>query len=867
MAVKISELEYANRTHSESTMQSVVICCGGMGYHMGNAFKQRILEYHPKDVEEIAFVYLDPDDPPETVGSRCIKEHTLIEADVTEIWNKPKSYPEFNEWFAKDKMPPEIQKRVEELIVEVGQTKKGVGATRPFGRCTVIQQSSQIRDTLEQAINSAWKDRSQPLTCFVLSSLGGGTGTGIFMDVAAILRTLMKTSFSMFNQKWEIVGVLAGPGLLTKDEDEGQEITPEDASIFQANSYAALKELNHFLHGNPFSARYRFSRELIEISNKDQYDRLFNVVFLVDKTNNEGGKFDRKADLGEMVGDTLFYLHFTRVGGQFFSRLINIRSISRAFTRYYPNEDSSPNQLTRFSTFGTATAEFPIKTFLECCKHLKICEIADRLLGEVSATEYLNEKVKAFLDGTVEREGILGELGLEQRKLIQRLEGCLPPGGEIVIGEDVRRSAVDLIRVEPVKRAFSRLESHLDLISEVQMGKVAREGRLYQLIKPLLGDLPFVDQVIRTIRARLSAMKREIEQQMTGDSPKYDDTFESLKYAEKEIGEIEKSFLSRIWQWRDLKDLREERDDVTGELRSLILRYAQGLLLLSLVRKIIGEEREGEKGELNLIEERELLSWKTILETVKANSEKRIGEIQRPMGEDRTLCRFTLKAIPDFLDFFYKNRFSPVFDEEMQMEDILRRTKREGGEELFFTQWAQRHTADEVGQFLKELIDAKVDVKEVFGGIPLDGVRRLWEVDFADIRGVRNEAGVFIWSPTGKDDFDELEKQLEIRAAPALRYNEWAPGPVSLGRLFNRVGGDISAQKWWNTKLGKGGKLRFLFLRGRYAHKVTLVNFKFGIPLAALEFIEAWHHEYDAQKKHHPLHIFPGAESFLEPHF
>lgn len=867
MAVKISELEYTNRTFSESTMQSVVICCGGMGYYMGNAFKQRILAYHPNGVEGVAFVYLDPDKPPETVGSQSIKEHTRIEADLAEIWHNPQRFPEISTWFAKDKMPPEIQERVEELIDEVGKTKQGVGATRPFGRCTILQQSSQIRNTLEQAINSAWRDRSQDLTCFVLSSLGGGTGTGIFMDVAAILRTLMKTSFSMFNQQWEIVGVLAGPGLLIKDEDEGQEIKPEDASIFQANSYAALKELNHFLHGNPFSARYRFSREPIEISNKDQYDRLFNVVFLVDKTNNEGGKFDRKADLGEMVGDMLFYLHFTRVGGEFFSRLINIRTISRAFARYYPDENRNPHQLTRFSTFGTATAEFPIKALLECCKHQKICEIVDRLLGEVSATEHLDQRVEAFLEGTVEREGILGELGLERRRLVQRLEECLPPEGEIVLGEDLRRSALDLIRVEPVRRAFSRLESRLDLISEVQMGKVAREGRLYQSIKPLLGDLPFVNQVVRTIRARLSAMKREREQQMSEDSTKYDDTFESLKDIEKEIGEIEQSLLSRIRQWRDLKDLREERDDVTGELRSSILRYAQDLLLLSLIRKIIGEEREGEKGELDLIEERELLSWKTILEGVKVNSQKHIGEMQRHLGEDRTLCRFTLKATPDFLDFFYKNRFSPALDAEMKLEDLLRRTRQEGGKELFFTQWAQRHTADEVGQFLKELIDEKVDVEEVFGGVPLDGVRKLWEVDFTDIREVRNEDGVFIWSPTGKDDFDELKKQLEVRAAPALRYKEWAPGPVPLGRLFNRVGGEISAQKWWNTKLGKGGKLHFLFLRGRYAHQVTLVNFRFGIPLVALEFIEAWHHEYEAQKRHHPLHIFLGAENFPEPWF
>jgi hypothetical protein len=80
---------------------------------------------------------------------------------------------------------------------------------------------------------------------YVVAGLGGGTGGGMFLDVAYLLRTRLKR---LGYHDPEVVGVL----LLPPDGPPGQV-----AALAQANTYAALTELHHFSRAESvFAAAY-----------------------------------------------------------------------------------------------------------------------------------------------------------------------------------------------------------------------------------------------------------------------------------------------------------------------------------------------------------------------------------------------------------------------------------------------------------------------------------------------------------------------------------------------------------------------------------------------------------------------------------
>jgi len=837
MAIEVEELEYVNRTEREHLLPSVVICCGGMGYYMGNAFKKRLVEYYPKGLDSVEFVYLDIDEPTTRVP-HYIKDRVELSAPLWDIWQDPGAFPEISRWFSKDVITdPKTREQIENLIKELGKTKFGAGACRPFGRCSIFVKAREVELALEKAVNRVWNDQSKDLNFFILSSLGGGTGTGIFMDVAAILRWMRRERFSQSTGVWEIFGILVGPGLLTKDEDEEHEITPNAASVFRANTYAALKELNYFLHGNPFSACYPYLGD-VEISNLDQYDRLFNFVFLVDKTNQEGRKFSTKLDLGEMVGDFLFFLHFTDVRGMFFTRFPNIRTVDQAFLNEYEG------QKTLFSTFGTATVEFPINRLLEWCVLRKVVETVGRFLGE---GENFEDEVNLVLEGSVGRPGKLEEFGLDKDRIVQDLIDKLLPERPVISREldDSARKMIEGLgtRMTP---------SMSGLITQRGL-----KGRIYEWVSSLISDnFPLAMEVLKGLKERIRRMKEEVRGGMGREEmERYKDEYEFYTDISDELERLrDKPWYYKLFHKKGIRRNEEDLEESRQMLREMILRYGAGLLCLSFLGNL--------EKELDMIDQNEISPIKRTFERIRELFEEEMARVTDRLRNDEALCLYRIKTNSDFLERFYE-RFSSEVD-TLQIVQDLSEAKQE---DLPFVRWAGRGSPEEVGNFIRKRVEEEVEVEGVLSDVELTGARKLWEIDFTDIKDDSNREGVFILREgVGRDDFDEIEEELRKRAAPALRYREAGIQTVSLSYLINRLKDEsLDLQGWWKGKLKK---LNFASLRGRYHNKVSLINLRFGIPLAVLEFIDDWKEQYEIQKtKGHPLHLFPGAEYFPEPYF
>lgn len=120
----------------------------------------------------------------------------------------------------------------------------------------------------------------------LVGSLAGGTGSGIFLDVAFLLRQLTKDEDQLF-------GYFLLPDIYVN--------RPGTQNV-EANAYAALKELDHFMSLQG-TFRYRFGGREIEVRKKP-----FDMVFLVNRENRAGKTFTEVEDLMELLGLGLYLL-------------------------------------------------------------------------------------------------------------------------------------------------------------------------------------------------------------------------------------------------------------------------------------------------------------------------------------------------------------------------------------------------------------------------------------------------------------------------------------------------------------------------------------------------------------------------------
>jgi Tubulin like len=146
-----------------------------------------------------------------------------------------------------------------QLIRNVKAIEDGAGGIRPVGRLSFFHNYRKIKAAIETAENRTRGHEQvmlgqgfgvEPgLNIFVVGSLCGGTGSGMFLDVAYALRHAYGDIENKLVGYWVVSPELYG-----------------DTPGMNANVYAALKELNHYAASNTrFKACYD-PQQLIEIN-------------------------------------------------------------------------------------------------------------------------------------------------------------------------------------------------------------------------------------------------------------------------------------------------------------------------------------------------------------------------------------------------------------------------------------------------------------------------------------------------------------------------------------------------------------------------------------------------------------------------
>ncbi len=282
------------------------------------------------------------------------EERLDVKANFSSILENMAQHPHIREWW--DESIP---------ITKSFNLEKGAGQLRPLSRLVFFENRAEIQQALKrcwarvtaQDLDSQRVDVAAPVRVVLVAGWAGGTGSGMFLDMAA----LVKTTYTA--KSIERHGIFVTPGVFRGVESEFAKLA--------ANGFAALRELNHYL-SHPFEVQWDHQTQV-------QVRGLFDRYQLVSGTNCLGQSMAQDHDAYRAIGEMLF-LDFA--GGPLKSWVegvrINREQYLKSFVSYSYRIDTPDGRTqethadewkTAFSSFGIAKIVYPSWRLLNYAKY------------------------------------------------------------------------------------------------------------------------------------------------------------------------------------------------------------------------------------------------------------------------------------------------------------------------------------------------------------------------------------------------------------------------------------------------------------------------------------------------------------------
>jgi hypothetical protein len=138
----------------------------------------------------------------------------------------------------------------------------GAGTYRQAARFMLLRNYTKVHAAIESALRrivtvSEGESRSNGRTEIVIATgISGGTGSGIFLDIAQIVRHVMSSSTELKNVKYHITSYIIMPDLSISNIRNASAMR----RILEHNGFAALKELDFWMrvdeHKTPYVAQF-----------------------------------------------------------------------------------------------------------------------------------------------------------------------------------------------------------------------------------------------------------------------------------------------------------------------------------------------------------------------------------------------------------------------------------------------------------------------------------------------------------------------------------------------------------------------------------------------------------------------------------
>ncbi len=205
--------------------------------------------------------------------------------------------------------------------------------------------------------------RGGQISIFLTASIVGGTGNGMLLDIAAMIKDI-------FKDHWpapRIYGILVLPSAFKRV------VYNRNA---RANAYAALKEIDYFMSGNTFRATYP-SGSKVEIP-----DRLFEdgMLYLLDIENMAGNSLQGRDQVQELTGQFISTFVASTVGGAIEERMVN--DSTRA-SIYLPKDEESKRKAS-YNSFGISRVIYPVPQLKELGYKITAIKMVESYLKPVN---------------------------------------------------------------------------------------------------------------------------------------------------------------------------------------------------------------------------------------------------------------------------------------------------------------------------------------------------------------------------------------------------------------------------------------------------------------------------------------------------
>lgn len=158
----------------------------------------------------------------------------------------------------------------------------GAGSIRQYGKLTLMGCGDKLKSKFDNIITKLVTENSKSMYIFIITGIGGGTGSGIFLDTSYILRdSLEKWKRKTKGFEYYINGYIILPDVIMQEEGIFGET--DIIERIKINSFAALKELDYWMGAEERKEEYGeqyegFAIKMDEAKNPFDHCWLFSAI-------------------------------------------------------------------------------------------------------------------------------------------------------------------------------------------------------------------------------------------------------------------------------------------------------------------------------------------------------------------------------------------------------------------------------------------------------------------------------------------------------------------------------------------------------------------------------------------------------------
>ncbi|HNY12035.1 MAG TPA: tubulin-like doman-containing protein [Candidatus Wallbacteria bacterium] len=376
------------KTERYCVKPSIVIGLGGTGTEICLKLKTLVNQKVGSDFPLVKFLLFDTDvadimnvkstTQSEVVAHNQVKSlftpnefYHLTVKDVAGIIKNADKHPHIFSWFPKN--------------LEISDISSGANQIRSIGRLALYWNIAQVVDAINRVKKEVSSIKNKALASekgfevqdgfavYILTSLCGGSGSGMFMDMGYLIRDLVENA--------EVNACCVMPSVFQIEQQDS----------IEANAYAALKELDHLMTKQEFTLNIGPQSEP-KIFKTKPFDR----CYLLDSWTESGLHIENLQSVSEIASNVIFYDLMTVSGKRHRSVIDNVK---------YKLNAKICDRVSAYSSFGLSSIFFDAARVKRSCaaslaeefaiKFIKPCDKKDvkTRVMEFVRVNHLNEEI------------------------------------------------------------------------------------------------------------------------------------------------------------------------------------------------------------------------------------------------------------------------------------------------------------------------------------------------------------------------------------------------------------------------------------------------------------------------------------------